>query len=425
VIVCDNNHLLLPFIRTSFLKRVGKTLEDSIVIVDEAHNLWERTRQELSSSLKPQSLERAEKELKENDLPSAGLKKIRKELKSLAEAKLGKTQFGESLVSRQEFFDCLEQEPGDFVEAMEESARKTVLRGGRRSNCGAIAEFVESWVASDETRFARIISPESLELKCLDASEETKALNCARSCVSMSGTLLPLEMHRDLLGFDGERTDLLEFKSPFPQSNRLNLIETGVTTRFSKRSPTEFEKIASKIQELIDAMKGRELAVFFPSFSVLERIIPLISSQNLVVQRGESGAVEKEQTIKEFRESRGVLCAVLGGALSEGIDYDKQEIKCIAIVGIPFAEISLEQQKLVEYLQKKFGKGWDYGYVLPAMNKALQAAGRGIRSERDKCAVIFMDERYSWVNYRKFFPSDFEAQATRSPWIEVKKFLGN
>ena len=65
----------------------------------------------------------------------------------------------------------------------------------------------------------------------------------------------------------------------------------------------------------------------------------------------------------------------------------------------------LETKALVEYFNKKFNKGWDYGYVFPAFNKCFQGAGRCIRSETDKGVVVFLDERYAWPNYIRCFPN--------------------
>jgi len=70
-----------------------------------------------------------------------------------------------------------------------------------------------------------------------------------------------------------------------------------------------------------------------------------------------------------------------------------------------------------------FGKGWDYGYSYPAMNRAIQAAGRCIRSKDDKGVIVYMDKRYSWSNYRKVFPAWKNMAASRAPWKEIEEFF--
>ena len=60
----------------------------------------------------------------------------------------------------------------------------------------------------------------------------------------------------------------------------------------------------------------------------------------------------------------------------------------------------------MKYYDQKFSRGWDYGYIYPAMSKCLQSAGRCIRSETDKGAVIFLDERFAWKSYYDCFPRE-------------------
>jgi len=72
---------------------------------------------------------------------------------------------------------------------------------------------------------------------------------------------------------------------------------------------------------------------------------------------------------------------------------------------------------------KKFGKGWDYGYLFPAFNKTLQSAGRCIRSETDKGVLIFIDERYTWKNYFRLFPPHWHMKITILFEHMIKEFF--
>ena len=63
--------------------------------------------------------------------------------------------------------------------------------------------------------------------------------------------------------------------------------------------------------------------------------------------------------------------------------------------------------------------------MFPAFNKALQGAGRCIRSETDKGIIIFLDERYIWQNYYRLFPNDWELDVTRDYTAKIKEFFSN
>ena len=64
VIIADYYHLMIPQIRDVFLMKVKKRIEDSIVIIDEAHNLNSRVRSSLSSTVSNLTFARMEKEMR-------------------------------------------------------------------------------------------------------------------------------------------------------------------------------------------------------------------------------------------------------------------------------------------------------------------------------------------------------------------------
>ena len=97
----------------------------------------------------------------------------------------------------------------------------------------------------------------------------------------------------------------------------------------------------------------------------------------------------------------------------------------VIVVGIPLQRPDLETKALINYYEKRFGKGWEYGYVLPAITKVLQNAGRCIRSETDKGAIIFLDERYAWQRYMKCFPDDMDVKITLDYNNKIIDFFSN
>jgi DNA excision repair protein ERCC-2 len=75
-------------------------------------------------------------------------------------------------------------------------------------------------------------------------------------------------------------------------------------------------------------------------------------------------------------------------------------------VGVPYAEPTPRVKAQIDYYEKCFpGLGREYGYVLPAMKKASQAAGRPIRTLDDKGAIVFLDHRFATNYSRSFLPA--------------------
>jgi DNA excision repair protein ERCC-2 len=95
----------------------------------------------------------------------------------------------------------------------------------------------------------------------------------------------------------------------------------------------------------------------------------------------------------------------------------------VVVVGLPLEKPSLETGALINYYDAKFNKGWDYGYIYPAINRSLQAAGRCIRSEKDRGAIILMDDRFKQPRYRRCFPEDMKFIVTEKPDMYLKTFF--
>ena len=134
----------------------------------------------------------------------------------------------------------------------------------------------------------------------------------------------------------------------------------------------------------------------------------------------------KQQFLKKFKSYKkqgAVLLGTTSGSFGEGIDLPGDFLKAVIVVGLPLQPPDLETKELIKYYDKKFQKGWDYGYILPAITKALQNAGRCIRSEKDKGIIIFLDERYSWPTYKKCFPIDWNLEITLEYEQKIKDFF--
>jgi len=215
----------------------------------------------------------------------------------------------------------------------------------------------------------------------------------------------------------GVNADELTLPSPFPQKNQLNLIIPKTSTKFSGRSKEQYAEIGRLTADMVNMIPGN-VAIFFPSYYLLEQVYDAffpLCEKTCFVEKPFMRKDEKEDFLdrfKTYKDSGAVLLGVITGSFGEGIDLPGDLLKGVIVVGLPLQKPSLETKALIEYYDKKFGKGWEYGYVFPAFNKTLQSAGRCIRSETDKGVIIFLDERYAWPAYYKLFPKDKNVRVT-------------
>ncbi len=429
VIIADYFHLLSPSIREAFLIKTNKRLSESVVIIDEAHNVPSRVRNHLSVSITHLLVNKADKEIRLVGAKHLArhVNRLSKSLSEILAKKLASSR--EVLVSKSDLPSWDE----DLIDEFHDVGLAYLEATNRnKSACIKLSRFFDLW-SQDLPSYIRLAKKWrsgagiTVSYKNLDPSLATQDLiDSAHSVIAMSGTLVPLEMYRDLLGFPSEKTKMRIYSSPFPKHNRLNIVYTGVTTRYSKRNDEEFEKIGRVISEIIEEIPGN-VAVFFPSYDVLHRVREhILVGRDVLVQRESSRPEETSKLInlfKQMKDKGAVLLAVAGGSLSEGVDYPGKELLGVIVVGIPLNEYDLETKALIDYYEYKFGAGWTYGYLYPAMARAVQAAGRLIRNEEDRGVVVFMDERYAWKNYKRVFPPDLDVVYTNDPVYAVSTFF--
>ena len=433
VIITDYSYLFNPRIREGFFNRINKSLEDCILIVDEGHNLPSRVKDLASERVSSLTLKRAIRELEKYNPDSLHYVKQLQELF----LRLVKNTEEEKYITREEFLQGVQKiEALPIISSALQKVAVIVREEQKASSCGVLADFLDAWTDQREG-FTRIISvqrqkrPEqplhplfgkqdnsivTVSYRCLDPSLVTKPVfDRAHSTIFMSGTLTPVEMYGELLGFSNPT--LLTLNSPFPSSNRLNLIIPKTTTKFTARSEAMYQEIADVCSQVTEAVPGN-VAIFFPSYRVMQDVqtfFQVKTSKTVFTENTELSKQEREELLERFKEYKhtgAVLLGVMGGSFSEGIDLPGKELSTVIIVGLPLGRPDLETKALIDYYQEKFGKGWEYGYTFPAFNRTLQSAGRCIRTEEDRGVIVFLDERYAWQNYHKCFPKEWHIKVT-------------
>ncbi|MGC8885280.1 MAG: ATP-dependent DNA helicase [Candidatus Nanoarchaeia archaeon] len=443
VIIADYYHLFHPSIRLTLLSKLKKELKNSIIIIDEAHNLPIRIRNILSERISQANIKRALKEAKALHLEdtSSILKRLDDALENLAKKYLG--NLTEVRIKKEYFIQEFESFGGiSFVDAADElqTIGVEIRRKEKKSYIGSIGDFLDNWLAQTGPEFVQILKRKyfksnsyiSISNVCLNPAIAAKEV--FDSCVSailMSGTLVPGELYRDLLSLDPLRTNIKAYPSPFKSENRLVLIEPSTTTKFTEREPKEFEKIANLCAEIISAVP-HNVAIFFPSYAFLQSILSFLENKiikKIFVDKQEFTKAQRAEILANFKRAAdfggGVLFTVSGASFAEGVDMPGKYLEAAIIVGIPLATPDLETQALIEYYEEKFKRGWDYGYIYPAMTKALQAAGRCVRSLEDRGVVVFLDKRYLWKNYLKCIPPNWKPKITKMPATHIKAFFQN
>ena len=248
-----------------------------------------------------------------------------------------------------------------------------------------------------------------VKLFCLDPSPEIrKRLDLCHSSVMFSATLSPLGYYKSVLG--GERSDdTLEVPSPFSSEQLSVSIMDKVSTRFSEREDT-LSAVCRVIAAAVSAKRGHYM-IFSPSFAYSDALAKAFEEKypkiKIIRQKKNMSNNEKAEFLASFKNEDGkylVAFCVMGGIYSEGIDLAGDSLIGAVIVGIGIPQLSYEREALTEYFNEKYEMGKQYAYIYPGMNRVFQAAGRVIRREDDRGIIVLIDDRFDDPIYKKSMP---------------------
>ena len=415
-LICDYNYVFDPNVS---LKRffADGVREDYLFLIDEAHNLVERGREMYSASLEKEAFLQIKKLLrgKREGLTKAldGCNRYLLTLKRECES-------GFQILPQVGGFELqlqrLSAELDKYLEQpVPEEIREQVMEFyfSVWNFLGICDRLDDNYVIytefSEEGHFW-------LHLYCVRPAENLRqCLDCGTAAIFFSATLLPVNYYKDLL--TGNIEDYAVYaKSPFDPANRLLLVGTDVSSRYSRRGAAEYERMARYIHETVTVKTGNYL-VFAPSYQVMEQVADrCVAYEDMECIRQESGMTEEEREafLKEFEKERNhslVGFCVMGGIFSEGIDLTEDRLIGALIIGTGLPQVCREREIVKEYFDKKGMDGFAYAYQYPGMNKVLQAAGRVIRTEADRGMILLMDDRFATISYQRLFPREWEQHA--------------
>ena len=123
-----------------------------------------------------------------------------------------------------------------------------------------------------------------------------------------------------------------------------------------------------------------------------------------------------EKDLRHVKQEKkgGLLFAVVGGKLSEGINFSDELGRSIVMVGLPFPNntdvVLQEKMKYLEQQRVGLGKEYYQNLCIKAVNQAI---GRAFRHKEDWAVVVFMDIRYSKQ----------EIRTGLTQWIEKQGYI--
>ncbi|MCT8139169.1 ATP-dependent DNA helicase [Anaerobacillus sp. CMMVII] len=413
-VICDYNYFFDPRVK---MQRWSELHKDTVLLIDEAHNLVDRARAMYSASVAKSSFLEVSRLVKgKNQELYQQTKKVNDLLLEWKKELLEKNQFDflelpEHVVSVVEDFldlgDRWLSTSGNHLEDYYGSVKDLFYEA--QAFCRVASLY------DDHFRTMVTVQKSEVQVKllCLDPSRLIRsATKKTKATIFFSATLHPLGYFQTVLG--GEDVDYFQdIPSPFDEKN-VEVLVSPISTKYNDR-PSSVEKIISVIKEQLHQRTGNFL-VFFPSYEYLSQVLAeyqddaMDANVELFVQEQMMTEEEREGFLAKFQPLlTGVRIgfAVLGGIFAEGVDLRGDRLNGVCIVGVGLPRISDEQDIMKQFYSSQGYNGFDFAYVYPGMNKVQQAGGRLIRSEEDEGVIILMDDRYLSPKYRNLLPSEW------------------
>lgn len=411
VIIGDYNYLFDP---TVYLRRFfEEPKEDYYFLIDEAHNLVSRSREMYSATLSRNSGNAFQEKLPKSFRGlHRRLNQIDNEFELLQQRSIEEdwrfkhqSLMPESLINRlygfsEKMKEWLAANPGN-------PAEETGL--AYYFEVQAFLRISEIYDDHFETTIERTYTDLKIKLFCIaPAPFLDQMLAKGKSALLFSASFTPLAYYQDVLG-GGKEALRYKLPSPFPPEHQRILVADYIETTYRKRQAS-LPLVVDAIYQMVTGKTGNYM-VFFPSYQYLDEVASLFASNHpeitCLIQDTQMVEEEREAFLARFEanpiETLVGFC-VLGGIFSEGIDLKGDRLIGTAIVGVGLPQMNHEQDLIKNYFDDAQGKGFEYAYQLPGMNKVLQAAGRVIRDVSDFGVVLLLDQRFISPRYRKLFP---------------------
>ncbi|GAB0134464.1 hypothetical protein EsDP_00002835 [Epichloe bromicola] len=287
-------------------------------------------------------------------------------------------------------------------------------------------------------------------------------VSSSRAVILAGGTMSPFDDYRNHLfpGLDGVKITTLSCGHVIPRQNlcvwTLAGARPGGTTfdfSYQRRGDQEMVKDLGLAILNICSVVPDGVVVFFPSYGYLDEVSAAWSSRSPQENSGQPTIWDRLQARKRvFRETKGcpsdevlqeytrailgsdlatpttppltgqggggaLLLSVVGGKMSEGINFSDRLGRCVMIVGLPYPNVASPEWKAkMEYIEtttlasltgstgattakdeamaeaKRAARDFYENACMRAVNQSI---GRAIRHRGDYAAIVLVDRRYT------------------------------
>jgi len=400
LIVCDLNYVYDPHVRLRRFLDDPRSAALCVALVDEAANLPDRAREYWSPVVEEEWLDEVERlhgRLPEAKLALAPWRQL-----------MGGLRPGSGLFATEEG-DVTDRLRLPKTASLWKDLAMSVQRPSRPLlNMLRSAGDIESLTPEDDPRYRLFLSRNSggavLQWFCADASDMLKEQQRRLGAVvAFSATLSPSAHYSQQLGLDGPA--LLETGYPFRRGHLGLWIDPLVDTRYRSRR-SSLSLLAERLETMYRCAPGNYL-VYFPSYRYAEMAEEALSARGLGVTlqwRGMDHG-QREEMFHRIAGGSGLALLVSGGVFAEGVEFAPGSLRGAVIVGPSLPALSLRRRFMRSWFDSRGEDGFERAFLIPGIGRAVQAAGRVVRTAGQMGTVVLMGKRFARRSMLRLMPS--------------------
>lgn len=437
--------VLLPY--TSLLnpdtrEALGLNLEGSVVVFDEAHNLVDAIADAYTTAITLAQLQTAIEDITHyvekysklhldtrNVLLQLSQLVMPKLVRLLSSSQLNNDE--ERMYTVDEFLQAAKLQDVNFLPLLAQAKllklnRKLKAVSNSQITILAVIAFLHSLTEQPEAGGgSRVKLTPNLSIKflLLDISSKfTDIVSQAHSVLLCGGTMHPVDqILSQLFPANAQLVARFSCGHVIPDGNlqvlQISKSPLGKELRFT-HDHALYQDLQACLRNLC-AVSPQGMVVFFPSYAMLDKFTASLAGQQfkkpLVVEtrrKDDDAFAEYERT---NANGGAMLLAVVGGRLSEGINFSDSLARCVVMVGLPFPNRhECETRAKMQFQEQRFGPGAGQRYLENQCWKQVnQSVGRAIRHQKDFAMVVLLDVRFADAQPK--LPQWIASQCTQPP----------
>jgi DNA excision repair protein ERCC-2 len=420
----DFNYIFAPSGKTVFEDCPGFQPQQTLLIIDEAHNLPERVASAMELQLDAWTLSQtiaAANELGARWQDATALPALENWLEECQPNEgLDLSHLYDLIDLLEHACDCLQRSaiPWEDLDIPAAECLASLPRWLTR-----LEADMQDWLCW---------SPKNgcLRMTCLDPGNSIAATIAPfAKTVLMSATLQPFQDFAAACGFPDDNFLALEGMADWREGAYRVAVDCRVDTRLKSRAK-HYAQTAETLIACCTINAQPPIAAFFPSYSyaeaVREYIAVLDPALRVALQpRGETLANQAD-FIETALLMSDVLFLILGSGFSEGIDQLGGRINRIVVVSLSLPEVNAIQNARMQRL-RAMGNDREQAfhnlYRIPGMRKIRQALGRVVRAPGQQAEVLLHCQRFAEEASSRLLAPDYSAHSIIRNNVDLHTWL--